>query len=64
MTNHIIAPVHDHRNQELRHIIKKNNVNILVAVQTHVIVQFTKTVQFGHTKQRLQCQRLLASSTI
>jgi len=21
MTNHIIAPVHDHRNQELRHII-------------------------------------------
>jgi len=44
MTNHIIAPVHDHRNQELRHIIK-NNVNILVAVQTHVIVQFTKIVQ-------------------
>jgi len=23
MANHIIAPVHDHRNQELRHIIKK-----------------------------------------
>jgi len=21
MTNHIIAPVHDHRNQELRHVI-------------------------------------------
>ena len=50
MTNHIIAPVHDRRNQELQHIIK-NNVNILVAVQTHVIVQFTKTVQCSIVSQ-------------
>jgi len=40
MTNHIIAPVHDHRHQELRHNVKKKQCEY--TNQTHVIGQFTK----------------------
>jgi len=39
MTNHIIAP---YMTIEIKNC---DNVNILITVQTHVIVQFIKTVQ-------------------